>query len=283
MTQTKLQLNYESKRAVMSGNGQPYFVLIRPQMGENIGASARAMWNFGLDQLRLVAPRDGWPNSRASALATGAGRLLDLAQDFISTPAAIADCHFVFATTARNRQVKLPIFSPKASVQEASKRLASGERIAFLFGPERTGLENSEIIRANAIISIPTNIAFPSLNLSHAVSLLAYEWAQEIDNQEIQDEELTAAPSATHHEREILAQHYEECLEAADFFFPSEKANNMKVTLRALWSRLPLTTTDIEIFHGILRQLTGNRKQERQINMSVTNSPTVKQVRENDQ
>ncbi len=261
----------------------PCFVLIRPQLGENIGASARAMWNFGLDQMRLVAPRDGWPNAKASALACGAGRLLDHAQVVTSTVEAIADCHFTFATTARPRANKLPTYAPQAAMQEAAQRSERGERVAILFGPERNGLENLDIDRASAIISIPTNSACPSINLSHAVLLLAYEWYQESKNGKSEIAQSSATDSATVREREVLAQHYEKCLEEADFFFPPEKAASMKATLRGLWSRLPLLTKDVDIFHGILRQLTRQNRQASHINRKPIKSLTSTLGEENDQ
>ena len=120
-----------------SPDPQPAFVLIRPQMGENIGAAARAMWNFGLDRMRIVAPRDGWPNQKAVAMASGAGRLLDEAQLFDDTPGAIGDCSFVYATTARPRGLTKPVFTPEAAMQDARARIAAGEKVAVMFGPER--------------------------------------------------------------------------------------------------------------------------------------------------
>lgn len=141
---------------------QPVFVLVRPQMGENIGASARAMWNFGLDRLRLVAPRDSWPNAKAVAMASGAGRLLDEAPVFPSTREAISDATHVFATTARQRDLTKPVLSPEAAMSEARAMIADGHRVSVLFGPERAGLENDDIARVNAIISVPVNPEFPS-------------------------------------------------------------------------------------------------------------------------
>ncbi len=155
---------------------QPTFVLVNPQMGENIGAAARAMWNFGLDRMRLVAPRDGWPNPGAVAMAAGAGRLLDEAQLAQTTAEAVADCTFVMATTARNRDLTKPIYAPEHAMQVARERIGAGEKVAVLFGPERAGLENRDIALANAIISVPVNPDFASLNLAQCVLLTAYEW-----------------------------------------------------------------------------------------------------------
>ena len=233
---------------------QPAFVLIRPQMGENIGASARAMWNFGLDRMRIVDPRDGWPNQKAVAMASGAGRLLDEAQLFDDTASAIADCDFVYATTARPRELTKPVFTPEAAMQDARARIAAGGRVAVLFGPERAGMENDDIARANAIISVPVNPDFPSLNLAQCVLLTGYEWRREA---------VPATPMyvgavadwAEQIEIEKLAEHYEERLEEAGFFFPDHKAANMKQNLRNLWSRMPLTRADAQMLHGIMRQM----------------------------
>ncbi len=131
-------------------------------MGENIGAAARAMWNFGLDHIRIVDPRDGWPNQKAVAMASGAGRLLDEARLFGTTAEALADTTFVMATTARSRDLTKPVFSPEHAMAEAAKRIAAGQKVAVMFGPQRAGLENDDIIRANAIISVPVNPQFAS-------------------------------------------------------------------------------------------------------------------------
>lgn len=234
---------------------QPAFVLVRPQMGENVGGSARAMWNFGLDRMRVVAPRDGWPNPKAVAMASGAGRLLDEAGLFGTTAEAVGDAAFVYATTARGRDLTKPVFTPEAAMRDAAERIARGERVAVLFGPERAGLENDDIARANAIISVPVNPEFPSLNLAQCVLLTAYEWRRATEAVEAIKMEMAGTEAATQVEIEKLAAHYEERLEGAGFFFPETKAEGMKLTLRNLWSRMPLTRADVQILHGILRQM----------------------------
>lgn len=233
----------------------PDFVLVRPQMGENIGAAARAMWNFGLDRMRLVEPRDGWPNPSAVAMASGAGRLLDDAQIFQTTPEAVGDASFVYATTARSRDLTMPVFTPEAAMRDACTRLANGQRVSVLFGPERAGLENDDIARANAIISVPVNPKFPSLNLAQCVLLVAYEWRQMSQQSEGLVLEMAGTEPATQVEIEKLAEHYEDRLETAGFFFPDTKAAGMKTTLRNLWSRMPLTRADVQMLHGIMRQM----------------------------
>lgn len=238
---------------------QPAFVLVRPQMGENIGAAARAMYNFGLDRMRMVEPRDGWPNPRAVALASGAGRLLDQAGIFATTAEAVADCDYVFATTARARGLTKPVVTPERAMEQARGLIGRGQRVAVLFGPERAGLENDDIVRANAIISVPVNPDFASLNLAQCVLLTAYEWRRQSPGIVPERMEMAGADPASALEVEKLAEHYESRLDAAGFFFPETKAEGMKRSLRNIWSRMPLTRADVQVFHGMLRQLTRGR------------------------
>jgi len=248
---------------VRESQRQPYFVLVRPQMSENIGASARAMWNFGLEQMRVVAPRDGWPSTRAVAMASGAGRLLDAAQHFDGVSEAVGDTSFVFATTARGRGLTKPILAPEEAMRQAAEKIAQGQKVAVLFGPERAGLENEDIAGANALISVPVNPDFPSLNLAQCVLLMAYEWRRARGKVELARMELAKTKWAEAIEVEKLAQHYEECLEDAGFFFPEAKAPGMKVNLRNMWSRFSLTRADVQMLHGVLRQLVrGNKGQD---------------------
>lgn len=238
-----------------SGTPQPAFVLVRPQMGENIGGAARAMWNFGLDRMRVVAPRDGWPNERAVALASGAGRLLDEAMLAEDLPGALGDCQFVFATTARPRGLTKPVVTPERAMQMAREMIARGEKVAVMFGPERAGLENEDIARANAIVSVPVNPEFASLNLAQCVLLMAYEWGRQSIEVEAETVELAGSDWASGIEVEKLAEHYEDRLQEAGFFFPEEKAEGMKIVLRNLWSRMRLTRSDVQMLHGIMRQM----------------------------
>ncbi|MBC9245742.1 RNA methyltransferase [Paracoccus sp. 11-3] len=235
---------------------KPVIILVRPQMGENIGAAARAMLNFGLTEMRLVAPRDGWPNPKAVAMASGAaGKVLDHARVYPTLAEAMEGIDYAFATTARGRELTKPVFTPATAMEKA--RSHDG-RCAILFGPERAGLENEDVARANAIVTVPVNPDFPSLNLAQAVLLMGYEYGRDT---------LPPEPSP-HHKRaesevladrieiEKLGDHYEERLEGAGFFFPEEKAANMKLNLRNMWARLALTRSDVRMLHGILRQLT---------------------------
>lgn len=234
---------------------QPAFVLVRPQMGENVGAAARAMWNFGLDRMRVVAPRDGWPNPAAVAMASGAGRLLDEAQFCSDLAGAVGDCHYVYATTARMRELTKPVLAPEEAMRDAAARIAGGQRVAVLFGPERAGLENADVARANAIVSVPVNAAFPSLNLAQCVLLTAYEWQRAQGATAPAPPVTDATARAGQIEIDRLAEHYERQLDAAGFFFPEHKSASMRLTLRSLWSRMPLTRADVRVLHGILRQM----------------------------
>jgi len=234
---------------------QPTFVLVRPQLGENIGAAARAMLNFGLDRMRLVAPRDGWPNPAAVAMASGAGRVLDAAQLAGDVGGAVGDCHYVMATTARARDLTKPVLSAEQAMAEAAGRIARGERVAVLFGPERAGLENDDIARANAIVNVPVNPAFPSLNLAQCVLLAGYEWRRASVGSVPEGTGVPNPDRAAHIEVEKLAAHYEARLCDAGFFFPGHKAEGMKTNLRNMWSRMPLTRADVQMLHGVLRQM----------------------------
>ncbi|PZX19887.1 tRNA/rRNA methyltransferase [Palleronia aestuarii] len=231
----------------------PVIVLVRPQMGENIGAAARAMLNFGLQEMRVVAPRDGWPNPRAEALASGATPILDHARITPNLPAALDDCSYVLATTARRRDMTKPVLDPEAAMVETRARIARGERVAILFGPERAGLENDDVARANAIVSVPVNPDFPSLNLAQCVLLLGYEWRRLAPP--VPGTDIPPPETATALEVEHLASHWERQLDTAGFFFPPDKAGHMKRLMRNLWSRMPLTRADVQVLHGALRQL----------------------------
>ena len=239
-----------------SDTPQPAFVLVRPQMGENIGAAARAMWNFGLDRMRIVAPRDGWPNQKAVAMSSGAGRLLDEAQLYGDLEGALVDRTFTFATTARQRDMTKPVYSPERAMQIAAQKVAAGEQVAVLFGPERAGLENDDIARANAIISVPVNPQYASLNLGQCVLLTAYEWMRQVGDVAHETHEIgNKGDWATGVEVEKLVEHYEQRLDEAGFFWPPEKADSMRLNLRNLWSRVAMTRADIQMLHGIMRQM----------------------------
>lgn len=233
----------------------PAVILVRPQMGENIGATARAMLNFGLEHLRLVAPRDGWPNPRAAALASGAGRVLDNVQVYDDLRGAQDGFDFIMATTARGRDLAKPVFTPEGAVEEMRTQMQAGARVAVMFGPERSGLENDDLAAANALITIPVNPDFASLNLAQSVLLMGYEWRKQTTQNAPMTQHLAGSRWPAQAEIQALADHYEDRLDEAGFFFPAHKAAPMKQNLRNLWSRLPLNDADIRMFHGMLRQL----------------------------
>ncbi|WP_332838485.1 RNA methyltransferase [Rhodobacter amnigenus] len=233
----------------------PCFILVRPQMGENIGAAARAMLNFGLERMRIVDPRDGWPNPKAVAMASGAGRVLDHAGIFPDIPAAIADCDFVFATTARGRELVKPVVTPERAMEMTRAMVAEGKRVGVLFGPERAGLENEDIAPANAIVTVPVNPDFPSLNLAQCALLLGYEWRRQTEVVAPEVMGLARTEFATRQEVERLSDHFEERLEAAGFFYPPAKAPHMKLNMRNMFARLGLTRAEVQTFHGMLRQI----------------------------
>lgn len=236
------------------GGPQPVVVLVRPQMGENIGSAARGMWNFGLEHMRLTAPRDGWPNPAATATASGASRVLDNLGVFPDTSSALADMNYVFATTARSRDLTKPVVSPERAMEQAREMTSAGQKVAILFGPERSGLENADVAQADALVSVPVNPGFASLNLAQCVLLVAYEWRRQTETVAPELMEMAGTSYATHAEIDALYGHFTEKLGQAGFFYPDHKADSMRLNLRNMLSRLPMTQADIQTFHGMLRQ-----------------------------
>lgn len=235
----------------------PDFVLVQPQMGQNIGAAARAMWNFGLRRMSLVAPRDGWPNPDATAMASGAGALLDDARLFETTEAAVADAHVVYATTARPREMTKRVLSPEDAMAEARAHAAAGRRTAILFGAERAGLSNEDVILAETIISVPVNPAFASLNLAQCVLLVAYEWRRGLAPQPPEEPERATAEAVTRLTDHLIAE-----LDEAHFFFPDHKRDAMVANLRNLFRRAPLTDQDVRTLWGVVRALAEGPKRK---------------------
>ena len=240
----------------------PVFILVRPQMGENIGAAARAMLNFGLERMRVVGPRDGWPNPKAVAMASGAGRVLDQTGPCPDLAASVADCYFVFPTPGRGRELVKEVVTPERAMEMARAMGAEGKRVGVLFGPERAGLENEDIIRANAIVTVPVNPDFPSLNLAQCVLLMGYEWRRQAGEVAPSVMELARTEFASREEVDRLADHFEERLDAAGFFFPETKVEGMKANLRNMWARLGLTRAEVQTFHGMLRQIAYRLKKQ---------------------
>jgi tRNA/rRNA methyltransferase len=230
----------------------PIIVLVRPQLGQNIGKAARAMLNFGLTDMRLVAPRDGWPNPEAGPSASGADVVLEQAQVFSTVQDAIADCSLVFASTVRRRDLVMPVASPE---QMADRIAASGERSAILFGPERSGLETEDVALANAIVTVPINPQFGSLNLAQAVILLAYEWSKR--GQFVQPTIKDLEPPAPHGDLEGLMGQLNQELEAKGYFFPASRTKATKNTLRTIFTKTGWSSREVKAVRGLVRALVG--------------------------
>ena len=248
-------------RAAEAANA-PVMVLVEPQMGENIGAVARAMWNFGLDRMRIVNPRDGWPNAKAGAMASGAGWVLDRAQIFATTSEAVGDLNFLFATTARPRGMIKRVMTPSRAAAHAARLVGEGQRVGILFGRERTGLENEDVVRAGAIISVPCNPAFASLNLAQCVLLISHEWSKLAN----QPEEEVFHTGKTHiaeaKDVDYMLAHLQEELDRAGFFHPPDRRPSMLANLRNLFHRAPLTDQDVRTMRGVIRALSEGRRGE---------------------
>jgi tRNA/rRNA methyltransferase len=232
----------------------PVFVLVEPQMGENIGAVARAMLNFGLTELRLVNPRDGWPNRKAEAMAAGADAVIAGVKVCASTQEAIAECNYVVATTTRPREMLLPVLSPEEAAASLKARIARGERCAVLFGGESCGLLNEDVARADAIVSIPVNPAFSSLNLAQAALVLAYEWGKAAGRTPAASEIDVAAP-ASKEEFERLIAHLFGVLDARGYFFPEHLRASMKRNLRVALTRAAFTEPEVRTLRGVVSAL----------------------------
>jgi tRNA/rRNA methyltransferase len=238
----------------------PIVILVEPQLGENIGAAARAMANFGLSRLRLVRPRQAWPNDKARMMAAGADRILDAAELYDSLEAAIADCAFVLATTARAHDQAKPVVSAAEAAAQMAPRIAAGETVAILFGRERNGLENDEVVLADRIVTLPVNPAFASLNLAQAVVIVAYEWFKLASGETLP----FAMPqkSAPAPKEQLLAffASIERELEKVEFFRPPDKRATMQINLRNIFSRMAPTRQDIQTLHGVIMSIAEGRK-----------------------
>ena len=243
-----------------SAEACPIVVLVEPQLPENIGAAARAMANFGLSRLRLVAPRPSWPNPKAQMMAAGADRVLDGAMLYDSLHAAIADCSFVFAATARAHDQAKPVVGAAEAAALTAPRIAAGEAVAVVFGRERNGLENDEVALADRILTLPVNPAFASLNLAQAVLVVAYEWFKLASGGKLP----FAMPekSATAPKEQLLAffASLERELEKVEFFRPPDKRETMQINLRNIVTRMAPTQQDIQTLHGVIMAIAEGRK-----------------------
>ena len=237
----------------------PIVVLVEPQLGENIGAVARAMANFGLSRLRLVKPREPWPNPEAQKMASGADRVLEAAVLYDTLEAAIADCTLVFATTARAHDQAKPVGGASEAAQAMAPRIAVGENAAVLFGRERYGLENHEVAFADQIITLPVNPAFASLNLAQAVVIVAYEWFKHAGSG-LPFAMPDKSPPASKQQLNAFMAGIERELERVEFFRPPDKRGTMQVNLRNIFTRMSPTQQDIRTLHGVMMALADGRK-----------------------
>ena len=242
----------------MTDLNKPVIVLVRPQLGENIGKAARAMLNFGLTEMRLVAPRDGWPNPSAGPAAAGADIVLAQAKVYATTAEAVADCAHVHATTVRKRGVTKPVIG----ADEAGRQVHTlAGRHAIIFGPERSGLETEDVALARNILTVPINPEFGSLNLAQAVILVAYEWSRigrEIADAGallVQPTAEDTLPPAPQEELDAMIAHFEALLTPRGYFRPQARAEATKRTLRGLLTKPGWNHFEVRTLRGILSAL----------------------------
>jgi len=256
-------VNSQSAASDLTGPPEaPAIILVEPQLGDNIGAAARAMANFGLGELRIVAPRDGWPNEAARSYATNALSVVDGARVFPDLKAAVADLHYVLATTARRRDMNKPVFEPQAAAGEMLTRTKARQNCGVLFGKERSGLENDDIAMADVIVSAPVVPAFASINLAQAVLLISYEWRKaslEAAATEVETAEPAGQPGArpaTQDELIGFFEHLERELDASGFLKPPEKRPRMVRGIRNMFKRMGATDQEVRTLRGIVASLT---------------------------
>jgi tRNA/rRNA methyltransferase len=238
----------------------PIVILVEPQLGENIGAAARAMGNFGLKRLRLVKPWQGWPNPKATVMAAGADAVLEAAQLFDTVEAAIADCTMVLAATARAHDQAKPVVSAEEAARLMAEDVGRGEQVAILFGRERNGLENEEVALADRIITLPVNPAFASLNLAQAVVIIGYEYFKYVTAGALPFDTPKKSPQAGKQQLAAFFATLERELEKVEFFRPPEKRATMTINLRNIFNRMKPTQQDMQTLHGVVTALVEGRK-----------------------
>ena len=274
------KLRHGARRADRTGappaglGATPVVVLVRPQLADNIGMVARAMANFGLEQLRLADPRDGWPNGKARTAASGANFIIDAACAYDGLKAAVGDLNWVCATTARQRDLVKPILTPVAAVAEMRRRIAAGQSCGVLFGPERNGLETEEVASADAVVMAPVNPSFASLNLAQATLLIGYEWIKQshagtlgrvtrYEREVAPGLRTRGSPPASKQEMFGLFEHIEAELDRAGFFSAPEKRQSVVQNMRAMFTRMGATQQEIRTLRGIVKALVGRRRSRR--------------------
>jgi tRNA/rRNA methyltransferase len=238
----------------------PVVILVEPQLGENIGAAARVMANFGLSDLRLVAPRQAWPNEKARMMAAGADRVLERARLFDSVTEAVADCTFLLATTARAHDQAKPVVAPDEAAREIAPRVAAGETVAILFGRERIGLTNEEVALADRIVTLPVNPAFASLNLAQAVAVVAYEWFKFATSGALPFAMPQKSAPAPKEQIAAFLANVERELDRVEFFRPEEKRPTMLINLRNIFARMQPTQQDIQTLSGVIMAMAEGKK-----------------------
>ncbi|MBB5049429.1 tRNA/rRNA methyltransferase [Rhodopseudomonas rhenobacensis] len=238
----------------------PVVILVEPQLGENIGMCARAMGNFGLTRLRLVKPRDGWPNVHARRAASGADYILDAVQLFDSVEAAVAGCSLLFATTARAHDQAKPVRAPEDAAREIVAEAASGGEVGIMFGRERYGLENDEVALANRIVTFPVNPGFASLNLAQAVLLMGYEWFKLATAGALPFAMPERSERASQHQMQAFFDNLVAELDKVEFLRPAEKRDTMLVNLRNIFTRMEPTKQDMHTLHGVVMAIAEGRK-----------------------
>ncbi len=231
----------------------PAIILVEPQLGENIGMAARAMGNCGLSDLRLVNPRDGWPNEMAIRASAGAEFILDKVKVFTTFSEAIADLTYVAATTARPRRLEKHVFTAKEMAPHLLEK--TDQKTGIVFGPEKYGLSNDHISLCNAAIKIPTMEEFSSLNLAQTVLICAYEWYQAIQTSSLLSFKNREGKLATHTDINLFLEHLESALDHAQFFRPAHKKKRMVHNLRSIFQRLDLTEQEVRTLRGVIRAL----------------------------
>lgn len=265
----------QAERLAGSGDS-PAIILVKPQLGQNVGMAARAMGNFALPDLRLVAPRDGWPNPEAQSAAAGADGILNAARLFDDTATAIGDLNFVCATTARTRDTVKQVLSPASAAREMRERVSAGQTCGVLFGSEQSGLDNDDISLADVLVMAPVNPRFASLNLAQAVLIVAYEWytcaagqslgrQTEFDGPAREGVQMHRTRPATRAEMVAFFEHLERELDAAGFLYPPEKRPQMVQNLRNLFQRTGASEQEIRTLRGVISSLTNASKAKQEV------------------
>lgn len=257
--------------APVAGGQAPAVILVAPQLGENVGAAARAMANFGLSDLRIVNPRDGWPNEAAAANAATGVHVIEQARLYASTAEAVADLNYVCATTARRRDMIKPVLAPRSAASEMSGRIAAGQGCGILFGHEKSGLSNDDIALADAIVTAPVDPAYASLNLAQAVLLFGYEWimqredhslgrATPVDGPAVEGLQMPDTRPADRGELVAFFEHLESELDACGFLWPPEKRPAMVRNLRNMFNRMGASEQEVRTLRGIVASLVRGRR-----------------------